>query len=329
MKISVIWSGSRWLALCDVLAYNWNDVLVYAKEPDVADEINQFNTSTKYLDSKKIDKKVKATNKLEDALIFSDYLLIAVPSKFVSSVLEEIKDIKDSDNYFFICATKWLTNNKTTQQIVSEYFPTHRWLVSILWPSFAKEVVEKSITCICSVSKNEKEAAFVQELFSNDYFRLYTHTDVIWAELYSSVKNALAIWSWIITWLGYGENTKASLITRWLREMAKIWDALWAKHETFLWLTGLWDLILTCSSDQSRNFTAWYQIWKDNSAKSFLENNQTTVEWLATIWAIEEIAKKHHLELPILHSLYSIVYNNEKPSEILKKIMQRPLRNES
>jgi len=328
MKVSVIWSGSRWLALCDVLAYNWNDVLVYAKEQDIANEINKSHTSIKYLDGEKIDKKVKATDKLGDALNFSNYLLIAVPSKFVSTVLEEIKDIKDSDNYFFICATKWLTNNKTIQQIVNEFFPKHRWLVSILWPSFAKEVVEKNITCICSVSKNENEALFVQALFSNDYFRLYTHTDVIWAELYSSVKNALAIWSWIITWLGYGENTKASLITRWLREMAKIWDALWAKHETFLWLTGLWDLILTCSSDESRNFQAWYQIWKDNSAKKFLKNNQTTVEWLATIWAIEEIAQKYNLELPILHSLYLIIYENAKPSDMLKQIMKRPLRKE-
>ena len=328
MKVSVIWSWSRWLALCDVLAYNWNNVLVYAKEGDVADEINKSHTSIKYLDGKKIDKKVKATNSLKDVLEFSNYLLIAVPSKFVSSVLEEIKDIQNSDNYFFICATKWLTNNKTVQQTINEHFPKHRWLVSVLGPSFAKEVVDKNITCIGAISENEDEALFVQALFSNDYFRLYTLTDVIWAELYSSVKNALAIGSWIITWLWYGNNTKASLITRWLKEMATIGDVLWAKHETFLWLTGLWDLILTCSSDESRNFQAWYQIWKDDSAKKFLKNNKTTVEGLATIWAIEEIAQKYNLELPILHSLYLIIYENAKPSDMLKQMMKRPLRKE-
>jgi glycerol-3-phosphate dehydrogenase (NAD(P)+) len=243
--------------------------------------------------------------------------------------LEEIKEIKFSNNYFFITATKWFSNKKTIQETINEYFPRHKWLVSILWPSFAKEVIDKNITCICSVSKNENEAIFVQNLLSNDYFRLYTTTDVIWAEICSSIKNALAIASWIITWLWYGENTKASLITRWLKEMALIWNTLWAKQETFFGLTWLWDLILTCSSDESRNFQAWYQIWKADSAKEFLKNNQITVEWIATIWVIEEIAQKHKLELPILHSLYLVVYKDAKPSEMLKKIMQRPFTKES
>ncbi len=328
MKISVIWSWSRWLALCDVLAYNWNDVLVYAKEPDIADEINNTNTSIKYLNGKKINKKIKATKNLKETLNFSNYLLIAIPSRFICSILEEIKEIKFSDNYFFITATKWFSNKKTIQETINEYFPRHKWLVSILWPSFAKEVIDKNITCICSVSKNENEAIFVQNLLSNDYFRLYTTTDVIWAEICSSIKNALAIASWIITWLWYGENTKASLITRWLKEMATIGNILWAKHETFMWLTGLWDLILTCSSNESRNFQAWLQIWKDDSAENFLKSNQTTVEGLATIQAIEEIAQKYNLDLPILHSLYLIVYKNTKPSDVLKVIMELPLKKE-
>ena len=329
MKISVIWAWGRWLALCDVLAYNGNDVLVYAKEPNAAEEINTHHTSLKYLNGKKIDKKIRACDNLKDALEFSNYLLMVVPSKFVSSVLEEIKEIKPSDDYFFINATKWLASKKTIQQIINEHFPKHRWLVSILWPSFAKEVIDKNITCICAVSEIEIEAQFVQTLFSNSYFKLYTQTDVIWSELYSSIKNALAIASGIITWLWYEANTKASLITRWLKEMALIWNTLWAKQETFFGLTWLWDLILTCSSDESRNFQAWYQIWKADSAKEFLKNNQITIEWIATIWVIEEIAQKHKLELPILHSLYLVVYKDAKPSEMLKKIMQRPFTKES
>lgn len=328
MKISVIGAWSRWLALSDVLAYNGNDVLVYAKEPNSAQEINTHHTSLKYLNGKKIDKKIRACDNLKDTLEFSNYLLIVVPSKFVSSVLEEIKNIKPSDDYFFINATKWLASKKTIQQIINEHFPNHRWLVSILWPSFAKEVIDKSITTICSVSEDEDEALFVQALFSNNYFRLYTQTDVIWAEIYSSVKNALAIASWIVTWLWYENNTKASLITRWLKEMALIWKTLWAKQETFFGLTWLGDLILTCSSDESRNFQAWYTIWKDNSAKSLLENNHITVEGLATIMAIEEIALKYKLELPILHSLYLVIHKGANPSDILKDIMKRPLRRE-
>ena len=329
MKISVIWAWCRWLALCDVLAYNGNDVLVYAKEPNAAEEINTHHTSLKYLKGKKINKKIKACDNIKDTLEFSNYLLVVIPNKFVSSVLEEIKEIKPSNDYFFINATKWLANKKTIQQIINEHFPKHRWLVSILWPSFAKEVIDQNITCICAVSEIETEAQFVQTLFSNNYFRVYTQTDVIWSELYSSIKNAIAIASGIITWLWYEANTKASLITRWLKEMALIWNTLWAKQETLSGLTWLWDLILTCSSDKSRNFQAWYQIWRADSAKEFLKNNQITVEWIATIWVIEEIAQKYKLELPILHSLYLVIYKNAKPSEMLKKIMQRPVTKES
>ena len=325
MKISVIWSWSRWLALSDVLAYNGNNVLVYARDPERAKEINIYHTAQKYLWDTIFDKKIKANSNLKEVLNFSNYLITAVPSKSIISILKEIKSTKPSDNYFFINATKWFANKKTIQQTINEYFPIHRWLVSVLWPWFAKELINKNITCVCSVSSNENEALFVQALFSNNYFRVYTQSDVIWAEIYSAIKNAIAITSWIISWLWYDWiNTKSSLITQWLREMSIIWKILWAKEETFFWLTWLWDLILTCSSNESRNFQAWYQIWKENSAENFLKKNKKNVEWLTTVWVVEWIAKKYNLELPILHSLYLTIYENAKPSDMLKAIMQRP-----
>lgn len=325
MKISVIWSWSRWLALSDVLAYNGNNVLVYARDSERAKEINIHHTAQKYLWDTIFDKKIKANSNLKEVLNFSNYLITAVPSKSIISILKEIKSTKPSDNYFFINATKWFANKKTIQQTINEYFPIHRWLVSVLWPWFAKELINKNITCVCSVSSNENEALFVQALFSNNYFRVYTQSDVIWAEIYSAIKNAIAITSWIISWLWYDWiNTKSSLITQWLREMSIIWKILWAKEETFFWLTWLWDLILTCSSNESRNFQAWYQIWKENSAENFLKKNKKTVEWLTTVWVVEWIAKKYNLELPILHSLYLTIYENAKPSDMLKAIMQRP-----
>ena len=329
MRISTIWAWNRWLALSDVLAYNGNDVLVYARDLESTQEINKHHTCQKYLWDKEIDKKIRASNDLKEVLDFSNYLIIAVPSKSIVSILKEIKSIKNSDNYFFINATKWFANKKTIQQAISEYFPVYRWLVSVLWPGFAKEVIDKNITCICSVSNSEEQALFVQALFSNNYFRLYTQNDVIWAEAYSSLKNAIAIASWIISWLWYGINTKSSLITQWIREMAIIWRILWAKEWTSFWLTGLWDLILTCSSDESRNFEAGYKIWKDNWAEEVLKNNRKTVEGLPVISVVEEIRQKNNLDLPIFHSLYEIIYKKAKPTDMLKKIMLRNLTDES
>lgn len=329
MKISTIWAWNRWLALSDVLAYNGNDILVYARDTSSANEINEHHTSQKYLWDKIIDKKIQASSNLEEVLNFSNYLVIAVPSKSIISILKEIKKIRNSDNYFFINATKWFANKKTIQQTINEYFPVHRWLVSVLWPAFARELIDKNISCLCSVSSNEQQALFVQALFSNNYFRLYTQTDVIWAEAYSSLKNAIAIASGIISWLWYGINTKSSLITQWIREMAIIWRILWAKEWTSFGLSGLWDLILTCSSDESRNFEAWYKIWKDNWAENFLKNNRKTVEWLPVISVVEDIIEKNNLDLPIFHSLYEIIYQKAKPTDMLKKIMLRNLTDES
>lgn len=329
MKISTIWAWNRWLALSDVLAYNGNYILVYARDTSCASEINEHHTSQKYLWDKIIDKKIQASSNLEEVLNFSNYLVIAVPSKSIISILKEIKKIKNSDNYFFINATKWFANKKTIQQTINEYFPVHRWLVSVLWPAFARELIDKNISCLCSVSSNEEQALFIQALFSNNYFRLYTQTDVIWAEAYSSLKNAIAIASGIISWLWYGINTKSSLITQWIREMAIIWRILWAKEWTSFGLSGLWDLILTCSSDESRNFEAWYKIWKDNWAENFLKNNRKTVEWLSVISVVEDIIEKNNLDLPIFHSLYEVIYQKAKPTDMLKKIMLRNLTDES
>lgn len=330
MKISVIWSWSWWLALSDVLAYNGNDVLVYARDSYNAHEINTFHMAQKYLWDISFDRKIKATSNLKECLEFSNYLVIAVPSKSIIQILKKIKSKKNSENYFFINATKWFSKKSTIQETIDKYFPIRRWLVSVLWPWFAKEVINKNITCICSVSKIEKEALFVQALFSNNYFRVYTQTDVIWAEVYSSMKNAIAIASWMVAWLWYNwANTKSCLITQWLREMSIIWHILWAKQETFFGLTWLGDLMLTCSSDESRNFQAWFRIWKDNSAKKFLKHNSITVEWIATIKVIEWIRKKHKLDLPILHALYLVIYKNKKPLDMLKKIMHRPLTDET
>lgn len=330
MKISIIWAWNRWLALGNVLANNNHEILMFSREASTANEINNLHFSSRYLNWIKFNESIKATDNLETALDFSKILVIAVPSTAIPEILQEIKEIKNKDDYFFINSTKGLNleTKKTVQQIIKEYFPNHAWLTSLLWPSFAKNVVLQDLTCIAAVSSNKGNAEFVQKLFSNNYFRVYTQDDVIWAEVYSSVKNAFAIASWILSWLWYQENAKASLICKWISEMWRIWKAMWAKPDTVYWLTWIWDLTLTCSSSESRNFQAWFQIWKADSTKWLRKKEHTTIEWLNAISVFEEIAKEHNLNLPILHSLYLVVYKNQKPSKVIDTIMQRPLKEE-
>lgn len=331
MRIAVLGSGAWALALSDVLANNGNEVVVYTRKKETEEEINSFHTNKKYLGELKINKTIFASTNLKEIIENNDTFLVCIPSVGVESLLEEIKKyIAKPIN--FINATKGLEpkSKETIQTIINRVIDKKyiKSLVSILGPGFAKEVIEKNLTCVCSVSASLNDATNVQKLFSNDYFRVYTCLDVKGAELYSSMKNAIAIASGIVSGLGYKENSKACLITRGLKEMKILGSAYGAKDSTFYGLTGMGDLILTCSSFTSRNFKAGYKIGSDDSSSEFLKTNKETVEGLATILTLKEMMKEKNLDLPIINALYEVIYNDKKPSLVIKELMKRSLKNE-
>ncbi len=331
MKIIVLGSGAWALALSDVLANNGNEVIVYTRKVEAQNEINLFHTNKKYLGELKINSNIVASTNLKELIENNDTFLMCIPSVGIENLLLEIKNyIKKPVN--FINATKGLEpkSKGTIQTIIKRVIEKKyiKSLVSILGPGFAKEVIERNLTCVCSVSTSLNDATFVQKLFSNEYFRVYTCLDVNGAELYSSMKNAIAIASGIVIGLGYKENSKACLITRGLKEMRILGSAYGAKESTFYGLTGMGDLILTCSSFTSRNFKAGYKIGQDDSSEEFLKNNKETVEGLATILTLKEMIKEKNLDLPIINALYEVIYNNKKPSSIIKELMKRPLKYE-
>lgn len=331
MRIAVLGSGAWALALSDVLVNNGNEVVVYTIKKETEKEINSFHTNKKYLGELKINKAIFASTNLKEIIKNNDTFLVCVPSVGVESLLEEIKKyiVKPIN---FINATKGLEpkSKETIQTIINRVIDKKyiKSLVSILGPGFAKEVIERNLTCVCSVSVSLNDATNVQKLFSNDYFRVYTCLDVKGAELYSSMKNAIAIASGIVSGLGYKENSKACLITRGLKEMKILGSVYGAKDSTFYGLTGMGDLILTCSSFTSRNFKAGYKIGSDDSSSEFLKTNKETVEGLATILTLKEMMKEKNLDLPIINALYEVIYNDKKPSLIIKELMKRPLKYE-
>ena len=200
--------------------------------------------------------------------------------------------------------------------------------MSLIGPSHAEEVVIRLLTVVTATSLEFDNAVLVQELFSNEYFRVYTQTDEIGAELGVAYKNAIAIASGVLAGLGYGDNARAALITRGLAEMVRFGLHYGAKLETYLGLTGLGDLIVTCNSVHSRNFQAGFEIGKANDAKIFLETNKKTVEGIRTAKILHQLSLKNGLELPIVNGIYKVLYENALPSEIVKMLMLRPLRSE-
>ena len=330
MNYGVIGAGAMGLALANVLLDNNKNVLVYGRNPTKVKYLNEKHQS-EYLDNIKLNEKLKVIDSLEELLNFSDALIIAVPSKEVKNIIKEINLIIKR-KVLIINAAKGLEHNSKIgmQELIKLNFNKEYFLgvVSLLGPGFAKEIIRRNITLICAVSEDLNQAKLIQNDFSNDYFRVYVSDDVIGAEIGSAMKNAIAIASGILAGLGYGENSKAALITRGLVEIQRLGKILGGKSTTFLGLTGVGDLILTCNSLNSRNYSIGYEIGKTNDSLKALSSNHLTIEGYDTVKVLKELANENEIELPIINGLYRVLYLNDKPSIVINELMSRPLKEE-
>ncbi len=330
MKIFTFGSGSWGLALSNVLAENKNEIFVYARTKERLNEINFEHRAKKYLDDRKLNENIIATNDLSK-INECDLLLISVPSKAINEAISEVNRFINK-KIDIVNATKGLepTTNKRIQEYIKLNFKKEFLgrIASILGPGFAGEVCDHNLTCVNSVSEDFNFAKEIQNLFSNIYFRVYASNDVIGSEYGSSIKNAIAIASGIIKGLGFNENTKAALITRGLTEMTRFGVKNGAKKETFFGLTGIGDLVLTCNSISSRNYSFGYKIGKEKNAKKVIEENDQTIEGLYTIKVIYHLAKEENIDTPIINALYEILFEYKEIKNTVKNLMLRPLKEE-
>lgn len=332
MNITIFGTGTWGTGLAQVLSDNGHHVLMYGIEKTQVDDINNNHRNTFFFgDEVVLHPNIKATSSLQAAIAFSDIFLLSVPSFAMRGLLQEIKGLL-TKKVVIINTAKGFDTEKDErlsvlirEEISVDYL---QGVVSLIGPSHAEEVVIRLLTVVTATSTNEELAILVQTLFSNEYFRVYTQGDEIGAELGVAYKNAIAIASGILAGLGYGDNARAALITRGLAEMVRFGLFYGAKLETYLGLTGLGDLIVTCNSLHSRNFQAGYQIGADNDALKFLKNNKKTVEGIRTTKIIYELKRENKLDLPIVTGIYKVLYENAKPSDIVTKLMLRPLRSE-
>jgi glycerol-3-phosphate dehydrogenase (NAD(P)+) len=220
-----------------------------------------------------------------------------------------------------------LTNQRlseTIRSLIPKKFV--KAVVSLIGPSHAEEVIDRQLTLVSAVCKKVESAEMVSQLFSNEYFRVYVQKDEIGSEVGSALKNVIAIASGVVTGLNLGDNARAALVTRGLAELMQLGKVLGGKLKTHAGLTGLGDLIVTCYSKHSRNYQAGIKIGKDDSSQNFLETNQETVEGVAFAKIAHQLAKKYKLKLPIIEAVYAVLYEKKRPSELIKLLMNRPLR---
>ncbi len=330
MKISIIGGGSWGTTLAQVLSDNGNEVLIYDINEAFIKKINEEHLHPFF--DLNIPSNIFATSKLDEALDYSNILVLCVPTKATRSVLESMnKNIKEKKLIVNVSKGIEPDTSYRVSQIVDEVIDKNLLdgYVVLSGPSHAEEVILRKLTSLVSASYDEKKAKLVQELFSNEsYLRVYTSDDVIGVETAGSMKNAIAVVSGVATGMGLGENARAFLITRGIKEIISIVKALGGKMETAYGLSGIGDLIVTASSTNSRNFNCGLNIASGMNIEDAIGAVTQSVEGVRAIKAGYEIGKKYNLDLPIINVANEIVCGRLDAKEGLKKLLSRDLKTE-
>lgn len=330
MKITIYGTGSWGTALAQVLADKGHSPILVGRNTDKIAEINTGFNST-YFGDLPINPAISATADNIAATKDADVVVFAVPSKEIKLLAEQISPHL-SPSAVVINAGKGFDTEAGCRLSVSlanslPHLTTS--VISLIGPSHAEEVVRRDLTSICAVSKDLEGAKQVQQLFSCDYFRVYTTDDEIGAEYGAAVKNVIALASGILAGRGYGDNAKAALVTRGLNEMMRYGISKGGRSETFAGLTGLGDLVVTCFSPHSRNYRAGFAIGQADSATQWLRTCTETVEGMNACRYIYQDTSSCDIEMPIAHSVYRVLFEQGLPSVEITKLMTRTLKNES
>ena len=325
-KITVFGTGSFGTALANVLAENGHSVLMWGKNENTVDEINQSHQNKRYLKDVTLIETIKATNQLEQAVNFSDIFLIALPTKAIRDVVTEINQHIETKKTF-IHVAKGIENEtfkRVSEMIEDSVSKNHKNGVGVLsGPSHAEEVVIKQPTTVAASSKDEHISKLIQDLFMNDYLRVYTNNDLIGVELGGALKNIIAVASGIVAGMGYGDNAKAALMTRGLAEISRLGEKLGADPMTFLGLGGIGDLIVTCTSTHSRNYTLGYKLGKGKTTEEALNEMNMVVEGIYTTNSVYHLAKAQNVDMPITNALYKVLFEDKPVKDSVKDLMGR------
>lgn len=330
MKVGIIGAGSFGTALALVLNQNRHNVTCWSFEEEIVAEVKSKGTNEKYLPGVKIPGDVRVISSLEKTVQNKDVILMAIPSQVVRNVLKKMKNFVPA-NSIWVSVAKGIENKtllRVTQVINQEAKVENSNIVALSGPSHAEEVSRKIPTAIVSASSSLKSAEIVQNLFTTPYFRVYTSADIIGAELGGALKNIIALAAGICDGAGFGDNTKAALITRGLVEINRMGVKLGAKPDTFAGLSGMGDLVVTCMSRHSRNRYVGEQIGKGRNLDDILNEMSMVAEGVKTTQSAYELSKREDIEMPITEQVYCTLFENKSPIEAMQDLMTRQSKSE-
>ena len=327
-KVTFLGGGSFGTALGILLANKGNTVNIYDRDKNVVEDININRKNDKYIKGLTIPKSVTAYNDIDKALEDADFIVLAIPSHIIRVMAKSIKD-KIKENAIIISIAKGIEENTNLRlsEVIKEELPNNK-IVILSGPSHAEEVAFDIPTTVVVSSEDMEVAKKVQDLFIDKNFRVYTNDDLIGVEIGGAVKNIIALAAGVCDGIGYGDNTKAALMTRGMAEIVRIGMKLGGKPETFLGLTGIGDLIVTCTSLHSRNRRAGYLIGKGESTEEALDEVGMIVEGVKACKAFYKLKEDLNVEMPITDILYKVLFENKDPKEAVIDLMGREKKDE-
>lgn len=329
MKVSVLGAGGWGTTLAVLLHYNGHNVTLWEYKKFFAKELSKRRENKIYLPGVIIPDEVKITSDLEESTSDKNLIVLAVPSQFLRKVVEKIDyhSIKDT---ILVSVSKGIekeTLMTMSQMMKDVHHRLSKEQIGVLsGPSHAEEVSKRIPTAVVAASVDKETSQTIQTVFMNSFFRVYKSTDILGVELGGAFKNVIAIGAGIIDGAGFGDNTKAAIMTRGVAEISRLGLVMGARPETFAGLSGMGDLIVTCMSKHSRNRYVGEQIGKGKKLKEVLKSMEMVAEGVETTKSVNQLAAKYKVETPIANEVYQILFEDKDPIKATTDLMTRDMK---
>lgn len=323
MKVTVLGAGSWGTTVASLVAHR-NETLLWARNPDTADEINKEHTNAAYLPGFTVSEKLRATADLNEAMAHAHLLIVGVPSGAVRSTMQEISD-RIHPWIPVVSLAKGLEQGslKRMTQVIAEELPGHP-VAALTGPNIAREIMAGQAAASVLATEDLSVAQAIQKVIHRGVFRLYVNDDVTGCELGGALKNVVAIACGMAQGLGVGDNTRAMVMTRGLSELTRLGVAMGGRADTFAGLAGLGDLVTTCISPHSRNRYVGEQLGLGRSLDDILGEMNMVAEGVKTSVTVNELARQYDIDMPVCHEIYRVVLGRVTPAGAYAGLRVRP-----
>ncbi len=331
IKIGVIGAGSWGTVLAGMLGEKGNEVILYGREPEVAASVDRLRINTLFMPDMKLPETVKATADIAEAATQRDIIVMAAPSQHTRATFEKIAYLLHHGTYV-VLASKGVENGtlKMMHQVAEESLPDnmHKNIFVLSGPTFAKELALKMPSAAVVAGHNGDGAAYVQQLFALPYFRVYRSFDIVGVELGGALKNVIAIAVGILEGMKLGHNSQSAIMTRAIAEITRLVVKMGGNPFTVTGLSGVGDLILTCTGDLSRNRQVGIRLGRGEKLDAILSSTLSVAEGVTTAISAYHLAKTQEVQMPIVETVYKVLHENADIREAFTMLMGRSLKEE-